>query len=70
MAPEEPKPTGATPLIVVAGTIGHVETVDRLIAARADVNAKTKAGRSALSWAASKGHTEVASRLVAAGAAQ
>ena len=47
---------------------GHMETVQALLAAGADVNAKDNDGDFALMFAARNGHTETVQILLAAGA--
>jgi ankyrin repeat protein len=58
---------GRTALQAAAGG-GHIEVVERLLAAKADVNAQaaTYGGRTALQAAAGGGHLEVMERLLAA----
>jgi Ankyrin repeats (many copies) len=51
----------------VAASAGHEGAVQLLLEAGADVNARTKGGRSALHYAASKGHIRVAKILIEAG---
>ncbi len=51
-----------------AAFAGHAELVDRLIAAGADVNARSTNGSTALMMAAREGHAAIARRLLAAGA--
>ena len=47
---------------------GHLEIVQALLAAGAEVNAKTDKGLTALIEAIEKGHTETVQALLAAGA--
>lgn len=47
---------------------GDIGTIDTLIAAGADINARDKYGQTALMLAAPRGHDAVARRLIAAGA--
>jgi ankyrin repeat protein len=56
-----------TPLMHAAGS-GNVEIARLLLAKGADVNAKTKEGRTALSTAIQEGHAEVVALLKAVGA--
>ncbi len=51
-----------------AARVGHTETVRALLAAGADVNAKTPTGGTALMITARFGHPEIAQALIAAGA--
>lgn len=63
------EPKGNTLLILAAASEGlAVETVERLIEAGADVNAKNPEGRSALDFARLRGPTPVVDMLVLAGA--
>ena len=47
---------------------GDIYTVDRLLSAGADVNARDRYGQTALMVAAKTGHAKVVERLIAAGA--
>ncbi|MBC2717207.1 MAG: hypothetical protein HF978_18025 [Desulfobacteraceae bacterium] len=58
---------GVTTLMIASGA-GHMESVDALIKAGADVNAVSEKGATALMAAAAKGHLEVVKVLVANGA--
>ncbi len=51
-----------------AASEGHADIVRRLLAAGADVDAKTNNGATALMWAASEGHAAMVRQLLAAGA--
>jgi uncharacterized protein len=60
--------SGETPLMAAAGR-GNLETVRALLAAKADPNAKdTKAGQTALMWAAQQRQTAVVEELLRNGA--
>ena len=60
--------SGETPLMRCART-GNLAAVKALLARKADVNAKdTERGQTALMWAVSEKHPEIAQALVAAGA--
>ncbi len=52
----------------VASFKGHCQEVERLLAAGADVNAKSSIGSTALLYAADAGHYSVVKVLIAAGA--
>ena len=54
-------------LYAAAASSGHEGTVQLLLKGGADVNARTKGGRSALHYTASKGHIRVAKVLIEAG---
>src|SRR5207245_330280 len=54
--------------LMLAARGGHAAVVDALLAAKADVNAKTKNGITALIKAAEGGHAQVVKTLLAAGA--
>ncbi len=58
---------GTTPLIVAAGN-GHLSSVKALLQAGASVNRTNDRGQTALSWAASHGHTDIVFLLLAHGA--
>jgi hypothetical protein len=65
---------GGTPinhklLRAAAASAGHEGAVQCLLQAGADVNARTKMGRNALHYAASKGHARVTMVLIEAGRA-
>ena len=67
----KPKPpTAKAPdiSIHVAASDGNIKTVKQHLAAGADVNAKSKTGRTPLHWAANYGHKEIAALLIAKGA--
>jgi Ankyrin repeat len=53
--------------LMASATIGSVSIADLLIRAGADVNAKNEFSATALDIATANGHTEVASRIMAAG---
>lgn len=53
--------------VCAAASAGHEGAVQFLLKAGADVNARTKGGRSALHYVASKGHARVAKVLIEAG---
>ena len=55
-------------LCTSAASAGHEGAVQILLGHGADVSARTKGGRSALHYAASKGHVRVAQVLSEAGA--
>ena len=58
---------GFTPLMSAAWT-GRVDTAERLLAYAADIDTRdTQQGRTALMWAAVKGHTAFVKMLLAAG---
>ncbi|MEP7361864.1 MAG: ankyrin repeat domain-containing protein [Acidobacteriota bacterium] len=59
--------TGATALMLATAG-GYPETVQFLIEAGANVNAKDANGTTALMWAARGGHTQIVGRLLTAGA--
>lgn len=48
----------------LASEFGCLDVVNKLLEYKVDVNAKDKAGRTALHWAAMQGHNEVAKRLL------
>ena len=50
--------------------MGHIETVEILVAAGADVNAESEEGNTPLTWAAKSGHPEIVDILKQAGARQ
>ncbi|CAK9021098.1 unnamed protein product, partial [Durusdinium trenchii] len=52
----------------LAAREGHVEVLERLLAAKATVDAEQKSGERPLHWAAWSGHRHVVERLLAAGA--
>jgi FOG: Ankyrin repeat len=54
--------------LFVASLQGHLEIVQALLAAKADVNAKVNDGPSALLMASQQGHVEVVRTLLAANA--
>jgi ankyrin repeat protein len=54
-------------LFDAAGT-GNIEAVKQHLAAGADVNAKSKFGRTPLHWATAEGHKEVVELFIAKGA--
>ena len=54
--------------LLAAAAKGDIETVAKLLAAKADVNAADIAGRAALMMASLGGHAEVVRLLIAAGA--
>ncbi|PKN03369.1 hypothetical protein CVU75_02600 [Candidatus Dependentiae bacterium HGW-Dependentiae-1] len=58
---------GTTPLIVAAGN-GHLFSVNALLASGASVNRTNDKGQTALSWAASRGYTDIVAVLLAHGA--
>ena len=61
-------PTGVTPLMTCART-GNVDAVESLLARGARVNHReTMRGQTALMWAVSEKHSDVAAALIAAGA--
>jgi hypothetical protein len=59
---------GSTALMAASGIGGSIPIVDRLLAAKADVNLQDQRGETALMRAAGVGNTEIARRLLAAGA--
>jgi ankyrin repeat protein len=55
-------------VLMVAAMAGQTETAKVLLARGAEVNAKTKQGRTALTWAAWRGMTDTVKALLAGGA--
>ena len=55
-------------VLMYAAKAGHAESVEFLVAKKADLNAKAITGETALTLAAEKGHVEVVRRLVELGA--
>jgi uncharacterized protein len=68
--PRGPVPAGTTPLMyaVVAGPAVGSALVTQLLAAKANPNAVSEKGRSALHQAAKRGYTDIVQQLLAAGA--
>ena len=54
--------------LMLASENGHIETVQALIAANANLNMKNHIGQTALMYACAKGHTEIVEALIAADA--
>jgi ankyrin repeat protein len=63
-----PKYWGRSTALIVASVNGHTEIVTSLLAAGANVNAKTNGGPTALDVARKQGHGDVVKILEAAGA--
>ena len=63
-----PEAEEAIAMLREAAIVGHVETVQALIAAGADILAKDASGATPLHYAAKFGHTETVQALIAAGA--
>ncbi len=59
---------GSTALMAASGIGGSIPIMERLLAAKADVNLQDQGGETALMRAAGVGNLEIARRLVAAGA--
>ena len=59
---------GPTMSIHEATEVGNIEVVEQHLAAGADVNAKSKTGRTPLHNAATQGHKEIAELLIEKGA--
>ena len=55
---------GASSPLMEASQEGHLELVKYLLEARAEVNAQTSTGDTALSFACERGHTDVADLLL------
>ena len=53
---------------MLAAENGHIKTVNALIMAVANINAKSSNGWTALMWTAENGHTEIINALIMAGA--
>lgn len=68
MDPNTAAAASGEPAIVVASRAGNMATVDALLAAKANVNARSPAGDTAIMAASLSGHLELVKKLRAAGA--